>query len=48
MDDFLKHIDDKEAFKEQIKNALDQASFAQLDGLKKEMANEFLKSGDDE
>ena len=40
---YLQNIQDKESFKETLKQAMDQATFERLDDMKKEMANDFLK-----
>jgi hypothetical protein len=40
---YLKNINDKEAFKETLKQSMDQNAFEKLDVLKKDMANDFLK-----
>jgi len=47
MDNFLEYINDEEAFKQNIKDHLDKATFMELDDMKKEMANEFL-TGEEE
>lgn len=43
---YLNHIEDKEAFKETIKSALDKAAFTRLDDMKKNFAQEFLQGGE--
>ena len=41
---FVEFIDDKEAFATEVKNALNQKAFAELDTLKKELATDFITS----
>lgn len=43
---YLDHIDNKETFKETIKAALDKVAFGQLNDMKKSIANDFLKGGE--
>ena len=40
---YLQNIQDKESFKEVLKQAMDQNAFERLEDMKKEMANDFLK-----
>ena len=47
MNNYLENIEDKEAFKDQIKQTLDAIAFDRIDDIKKEMANEFLTSEED-
>lgn len=43
---YLNHIEDKETFKETIKAALDKVAFGRLNDMKKSIANDFLKDGE--
>lgn len=43
----LQHINDPKAFKEAIKQQMDQRAFGRLDDMKKEIAQDFLKGGED-
>ena len=43
---YLDNIDDKEAFKEAIKQQLDQTAFGHLNQMKQDLAQDFLKSGE--
>ena len=43
---YLDFIDNKDQFKENIKAALDKAAFGKLDDMKKSIANDFLKGGE--
>ena len=45
---YLDFIDNKEKFKESIKASLDKAAFTKLDDMKKSIANDFLKGGEND
>jgi hypothetical protein len=45
--DYLDNIEDKEAFKEAIKQQLDQIAFGHLNQMKQDLANDFLKGEED-
>lgn len=47
MENFLQNIEDTEAFKQSVKDALDQTAMQELDNLKREMSQDFLQ-GEDE
>ena len=44
MDNYLNHIDDKNAFIQSVKQQMDQTAFIKLQDMKKEIANQVLKS----
>lgn len=46
--DFLSKINEPEEFSAMVKDVLDQKAFTSLEGMKKEMANEFLQDRGDE
>ena len=46
MDNYVNHLDNKDEFVKNIKDSVRQRVFVELDNMKKEMANDFLKSGE--
>ena len=46
MSNYVDQLDDKSAFVKSVKDDIRSRVFSQLDIMKKEMANDFLKSGD--
>ena len=43
---YVNNLNNKDDFVSDIKKQLQQRAFAELDNMKKEMANDFLKSGE--
>ena len=41
---YVSDLDNKDTFVDNIKRDIQQRAFAELDNMKKEMANDFLKS----
>lgn len=46
MNEYTNELENAEAFKEMVKNQMDQEAFKQLDDLKQQMANDFIKQED--
>ena len=46
MNNYVDNLDNKNVFVKSIKDEIRARVFSQLDIMKKEMANDFLKSGD--
>ena len=45
---YLDFIDNEDDFKQSIKDSLGQAAFERIEDMKKEMANDFLTSEEEE
>lgn len=43
MENFLQNIEDAEAFKQTVKDALDNTAMQEIENIKKEMAQDFLQ-----
>ena len=43
---YVSKLDNKDDFVDNIKRDIQQRAFVELDNMKKEMANDFLKSGE--
>ena len=46
MKNYINHLDNKDEFVKSVQDEIRQRAFVELQNMKKEMANDFLKTGE--